>query len=290
MTSSSSIFPHNEWKLPLNLAIIVHLLIFGSALFLPSLFKAKPKFADIQTVSIISLPEPAPEASPSAQKAPPKPVAPPEPAKPKPPPPKAKKIAPIEKETPVPAQSDKPAVSLKPLKKKKIKQIPTKTVDNTKQLQDAKKEAEILQEKARLAREALEAEKRLLAQSEEPVPTTAPRFTSTPSTGSARRASSSSTNLIETQYNAAIMSRMLQFWALPDYMQKNSDLRTVAVITLSQDGSVANMFFEQKSGDRVYDQFVYKAISAANPFPPIPPALKKQRYEIGLVFTPGGIE
>jgi len=72
-----------------------------------------------------------------------------------------------------------------------------------------------------------------------------------------------------------------------------TDPRTLDIqsgITIKIDGDIANVVFETKSGDRVFDQFVSKAIEEANPLPPIPPALKKQRYEIGFRFKPGSIQ
>ena len=72
-------------------------------------------------------------------------------------------------------------------------------------------------------------------------------------------------------------------------MQKKPDLTAVVVITINKNGHIANMFFEKKSGDRIFDQFVTKTIESASPLPPIPPAMKKQRYEIGLRFKPGSI-
>lgn len=73
-------------------------------------------------------------------------------------------------------------------------------------------------------------------------------------------------------------------------MQKDKSLTAVVVITIQQDGEVANLVFESKSGDRAFDQFVSKTIAAANPLPPIPPAMKKQRYEVGLRFRPDSIQ
>ncbi len=57
--------PENEWKIPFNVAIGFHILFFLGVLYLPGLFSAKPKFADIYTVSLISIPEPViqPEAA-----------------------------------------------------------------------------------------------------------------------------------------------------------------------------------------------------------------------------------
>ncbi len=72
-------------------------------------------------------------------------------------------------------------------------------------------------------------------------------------------------------------------------MQENPDLVAIVVITINKNGQIANVFFEEKSGDRVFDQFVTKTIEAASPLPAIPAAMKKQRYEIGLRFRPESI-
>jgi len=284
--------PAGEWKLPLNIAIGLHALVVIGALYLPGLFEAKPKFADIYTVSLITVAEPVatPPPAKSEEISEPLPVAKPVV--------KPKKVAPIaevaEKTTPVPAK----AISLKPFKRKKIKK--KKRVDTTsrrknlerrkrRQLAAALRAEELLAENAKRAQEALENERNLL----KPVKRQSSKnqATSTPATtslASSRIVGSSS--LISSRYNSAIASRLLQFWSLPEFMQKNTSLNAVVVITIKKNGKIANMFFESKSGNRVFDQFVNKAIEAANPLPPIPPAMKKQRYEIGLRFRPGSIK
>jgi len=284
--------PAGEWKLPLNIAIGLHTLIVIGALYLPGLFEAKPKFADIYTVSLITVAEPVATPPPikSEELSKPLPVAK-KIIKPK-------KIAPIaevtEKTAPVPTK----AISLKPYKRKKIKK--KKRVDNTsrrkeierrkrRQLAAALKEEELLTENAKRAQEALENERNLLKpvkrQGTKAVATSSPATTSSAPSGIA-----GSSSLISSRYNSAIASRLLQFWSLPEFMQKDTTLNAVVVITIKKNGEIANMFFESKSGNRVFDQFVNKAIEAATPLPPIPPAMKKQRYEIGLRFRPGSIK
>lgn len=292
----------NDWKLPLNLAIGFHILILLSSIYLPGLFKAKPRFADIYTVSIINVAEPevAPAPSPPQKAAPAQPI-----VKKIAPPAKAKKVAPIaeiqESETRAPVK----AVSLKPLKKKIIKKTETpKVVTKQKNkpkvqkedlakkrrqaLADAIREEELLEERARLAREAVEMEKQLL-RSTKPAPTVTPSR-GTSRNGSSSKVSSSSSSQVERMYYAAITNRLLQFWALPESMQKQSNLLSTAVITINKNGQIADIFFETRSGDRVFDQFVQHTIRAANPMPAIPAAMRKQRVEIGLNFKPGGIQ
>jgi len=282
--------PSNLWRLPVNLAIGVHLLFFLGIFYLPGIFEAKPKFADIYTVSLINIAEPISAQQPDDSLTE---VPPTEAAKPA----KTENIAPILEKKVAPSPAPAKAISLKPSKRKKKRKI--KTVDNNarqkqidrrkrQSLADNIREEELLAEKARLAREALENERQLLK------PTTRPTTKATSATGKPRTAGSTkstgSTNLIEAQYYAAISNRLMQFWTIPEHMSKTSELTAVVGITISKSGQVADMFFESKSGDRVFDQFVSKTIEAATPFPPIPAAMKKQRFEIGLRFSPNEIQ
>ncbi|SDP09184.1 energy transducer TonB [Desulforhopalus singaporensis] len=281
----------NDWKIPLNIAIGVHLLVLISALYLPGIFKVKPKFADIYTVSIVNIAEPGavaqtpsePEAAETISKASPD---------------NNKKLVPIEDIVKKPAPSVAPAkaVSLKPLKIKKKKATPPpKPSDNDElikqrreKLARAIREEELLAEKARLAREALEKERQLLTHSSPPA-------VARPSGGVVRGdgtsgAAGGTSNIIESQYYASIINRLHQYWALPENIEKNNKVTATVVVTIQQNGAVADMFFESRSGDRLFDQFVTRTLETATPFPPIPPAMKKQRFEVGLVFRPGGVQ
>jgi TonB family protein len=283
-------------------------MVLLGAMYLPDFFKAKPKFADIYTVSLVNISEPVQTGQPgkvqepsppkAAPKPPPTPSAPPKTKQPVP-----AKAIPVEDEAPKEVKKIEPAppkaVSLKPLKQKKVMEIkepepsPKKTAIDRKEIQklaEALREEEILAEKARIAREALEQERQILAESIKSLNAARQPSTAAEQQSGTAAASSGSASLIESQYHAAIFSRLQQFWSLPEYMQKDQSLTAVVVITIQQDGEVANMVFESKSGDRVFDQFVSKTIAAANPLPPIPPAMKKQRYEIGLRFKPDRIQ
>ncbi len=305
----------NEWKIPLNVAIGIHVLILLGALYLPGIFKAKPRFADVYTVSVINISEPAASMpAPAKAQATTPPPAKAQKATPPPviaPPKKTQKVAPIaekiEKILPVPVEPvAQKAISLKPLKKKIIQEIKPqenqiKKQDN-KQKQDlerkkrqklaeAIREEELLSEKAKLAQEALEEERQLL-QPHSQVNTlqTTSSANSVNRSSNAATAAGGSSNLLESQYLASIFNRLSQFWAPPEYLQQDPNLTTVVVITINLDGTIANMLVESKSGDRVFDQFVRTTLEAAAPMPPIPPALKKQRFELGLRFRPGSIQ
>lgn len=297
--------PHG-WKLPFNIAFAVHLLVIMGAFFLPGLFNAKPKFADIYTVSLINIAEPSLAPPAAAPKAPaPPPVKQSEQPLASPTPPKAQKLASVVEPTPeiaepTPAAPQK-VISLKPLKKKVVKEVKQQEEPPKKDEQDMAKvrklaqairEEAILTERARLAQEAVEQERKVLEKSNfsKIVPSQSEGSPSAATESSTVTMAGSSNNLLESQYQAAIVSRLQQFWSLPEYLQKDNKLTAIVAITIKADGTIANVIFENKSGERIFDQFVNKAIEDANPLPPIPPALKRQRYEIGFRFKPGSIQ
>lgn len=275
--------PENEWKLPFNIAIGFHVLFILGALYLPGLFNTKPKFADIYTVSLISLPDTVTQAEPVQEKAE-EPIAAP--------PVTAKKIAPIAESIKQLSPAPQKAISIKPLNKKKIKKTPEKTENlrakelerkRREKLAEALRAEQLAEENAHDAQKALERERNMIK-----TPTTAAARPAMKKT-TAGKSIGGSSNLIQGQYHAAIFARLHQFWSLPEHLQKDTELTAVVVITITKSGQVANMFFENRSGNKIFDQFVTKTIEAASPLPAIPAAMKKQRYEIGLRFKPGSI-
>lgn len=285
---------YDNWVLPLNLAVGFHIVLALSIVFVPGLFKSKPKFEDIYTVNLINISEPSieqeveqpqqqPETTPTPQ---PKPVS-------------AKKIAAIAepvKLDPVPVPIK--AVSIKPLKRKIKKKVKDRTPDvaQQKQLEKLKREkiAEAIQaeniaaEQARIAAEEAARQQKLLEQQLAQIKSQVPSQTQ----GSTRSGSRSSGTLsvLEKQYYSSIINRVSQFWALPEFRPWDPSLQAVVIVTISQDGTIKNQFFEERSQDPTFDQFVRKTLQNANPLPAIPPALKKRQYEIGLRFRPGSIQ
>lgn len=283
--------PGSEWKLPFNIAAGFHLLLILGVVYLPGLFDKKPKFADIYTVSLVNIAEPV------------EPVAQPEPAQEKTPVQsiktssvKTKKVAPIAEPVKIAEPAPQKAISIKPLKRKKVKKIVKKPKDTSSKKFDRRKiqklakalqNEEIAEEKAQLAQEELARERSLMKTVAKPI--TRPENSGQKPKAPGKTQIGGSSNLIQAQYHAAIFGKLQQFWSLPEYMQENLDLVAVVVITIKKNGQIANVFFEERSGDRVFDQFVAKTIEAASPLPAIPAAMKKQRYEIGLRFRPESI-
>ncbi len=264
----------------MNLAIGFHILVFLSAIYLPKILKPSIKYPEIYSVKLVNIAESQPESMPAAPK-----VKQPEIVEPEV---KEIKIKPVEIDKPPVVVKPKPrlkprkkAISIKPLKrqkrKKKIKKIvkappPDRTIERElKKARELEKQAE---REAQLAAQQVEKIKRQIKKSNQ-----------------ANRGSQANiSNLLESRYQAQIFSKLQQYWSLPDHKAWDPNLSALVVITIQIDGQVTNRYFEKKSGDRYFDQFVISTLEKAGNMPPIPPALKRRNYKIGLRFKPESIQ
>lgn len=80
---------------------------------------------------------------------------------------------------------------------------------------------------------------------------------------------------------------MHDHWVLPDLQNWDNALEAVLIIIIRKDGFVTDSFFERKSDNIYFNQFVLKALREASPLPPFPDQLDKNTLEIGLRFKPG---
>ncbi|MEK6201162.1 MAG: cell envelope integrity protein TolA [Desulfobulbaceae bacterium] len=245
---------------------------------------------------------PPPVEAPAPDPVPvPEPVAAPEPAAP-----------------PAPAE----AISIKPLKqklKKEIKEIPdTRAEDARIRKDELKNITRKLQEEARqevkkeeAAQETIRQQRQLAAAREEAnraeiearmaaadaknalqeqIRASSSASTSAASSHQSGASNAQSMGVLEQQYYATIMGHIQQHWLPPDVKTWAPNLLAVVGITIAGDGQIVSQLFEQESGDKLFDQFVLKTLEAANPLPAPPPALQKQRLEVGLRFKPSGIQ
>ncbi|MEW6259378.1 MAG: cell envelope integrity protein TolA [Thermodesulfobacteriota bacterium] len=67
------------------------------------------------------------------------------------------------------------------------------------------------------------------------------------------------------------------------------DLVTVLVIKILPNGQIADIWYERKSGNVNFDDAAFKAVKKSNPLPPLPKEYTRPYYEVGLVFTPAGL-
>jgi colicin import membrane protein len=316
---------NNEWKLPLNLAIGLHALLLVTVIYAPGLFTRPPIIPEFATVNLVNIVDSGPkeEGGPKSEAAPkkveaaklePKPeikVKPVEVKQPDPPPePVVKPHA-----EPIPVPPPVNAVSLDPLKRKlreeakdaiineqirkiELKQRQKQELEQKKELENIRKQRvieaaraqRIAEEEARIAADELKQLIHTSTSIKSPVRNTTGSMEGDGSgSGEGHRSGSNNSSALESQYQAALFNRLQRFWSLPEYKKWEPSLTAIVVITISQDGTITNQFFERRSGDKIFDQFVEKTLRDAAPLPQIPAALRKQQYEIGLRFSPTGI-
>jgi len=291
------------WMLPFNFALAFHVLIIVSALTLPKYLDIKEFPIDVTSVDLINIADIALPPEQSYQPSVPPPGQKENVQTDTSPPVSAKKTAPIA----TPANTNeileipsKP-ISIKPLKRKIKKKIiekastaelrmrqlaQIKALETKRQLliEEAQRQRVIADEEAKAATsEALSALKQSLRADADVTSMEPKKHKGLKNSGTAHSA-------VEGQYHSAIFSQLHQYWSLPTIKVWPPALSATVVITIDKDGGIVSHHFEKKSGDLVFDKFVSKTIEEANPLPPIPGALKKSEYTIGLHFKPGEIQ
>ncbi len=92
-------------------------------------------------------------------------------------------------------------------------------------------------------------------------------------------------------YRQTVPFHIQKNWAfVPQLARAEKNLETVVVIKILASGEISNIWFEKKSGNRLLDDSAYKAVQKSNPLPPLPTGYRRPFYEVGVIFTPEGIQ
>jgi TonB family protein len=92
---------------------------------------------------------------------------------------------------------------------------------------------------------------------------------------------------LERLYGGIVELKIKEAWTIPENLLKEMvDLETIIVIIIDRDGRVQKWWFEKKSGNAIYDQSAIRAIKKAEPLPPIPKGLGKEKVECEIRFHP----
>ncbi|PIE88848.1 MAG: hypothetical protein CR997_14225, partial [Acidobacteria bacterium] len=163
--------------------------------------------------------------------------------------------------------------------------------------QEARREAQLENQallaeiRAKLAEQALEEERDLFKKTSEidDIPP-APEPPSQPdSTQSKPSSSLGSSGIIGHQYYTTVGAIIQSHWALPPNLENGADLQATLVIKINQNGKIIDMFFEKKSPNAMFNQFVTNSVNASDPLPPIPPALGLKEIEFEMFFSKEGV-
>lgn len=300
-----SMLSHN-WRKPFNISIGLHIIVLAAAMLSPTLFDRQPKLPEIYTVNLFTATEVAERQAPPAKASAPKATAKPA----------VRTIEPETKKPVVSMHQSKPEtapeiesrianpVSLQPLKQKiKVGKTKEEEALDRARLDKVKQQllASAAQKKARET--ATKAKKDAVRKLADYINTSA--ATTAAVTSSASNAAGQTTNAAKSgeisgprgtgiepdfymkQYLSAVYQKIHDHWILPDLQNWDTSLEAVLVITIRKDGVISNSFFEKKSDNIYFNQFVLKAVKDASPLPPFPDQLQENSFEIGLRFKPG---
>ncbi len=92
-------------------------------------------------------------------------------------------------------------------------------------------------------------------------------------------------SLARSAYYAEVWDRIRKEWALPDELvARKGNLGATIVIKIRRDGKIIEARFEKRSGDKVFDESVWRAVWKADPLPPFPQIYSAKTDELGIRF------
>ncbi|RJP83367.1 MAG: hypothetical protein C4522_01150 [Desulfobacteraceae bacterium] len=99
------------------------------------------------------------------------------------------------------------------------------------------------------------------------------------------------TSEILSVYAAEIYSYISKNWSFNEQLADgNGNLVALLGIKIMSDGEIRDVWFDRKSGNTYFDEQARKAVLKTGYLPPLPKGFNKPFLEIGLRFTPSGIQ
>jgi len=91
-------------------------------------------------------------------------------------------------------------------------------------------------------------------------------------------------------YAAEIYSSISKNWSFnEEFAGGRKDLVALLGIKIMADGEIQDVWFDRRSGNSYFDEQAQKAVLKTGYLPPFPEGLRKPFLEVGLRFTPSGL-
>ncbi len=92
-------------------------------------------------------------------------------------------------------------------------------------------------------------------------------------------------------YRVEIAYKVQQNWAFPEQLAEGrSDLQTLIVFKVMPNGEIKDLFFTDRSGNSHFDESAFRAVMKSDPVDPHPKSVSEPYVQMGLRFTPEGIQ
>jgi TonB family protein len=85
-------------------------------------------------------------------------------------------------------------------------------------------------------------------------------------------------------YYSIIWSKIKGKWVLPHGILPGENIGAIIGAKILRNGTVADLSFEKRSGNKYFDESAMRAIKKASPFPPLPKWIKGKSIEVGIRF------
>ncbi len=94
-------------------------------------------------------------------------------------------------------------------------------------------------------------------------------------------------------YNGIFSTMIQKNWVFNENLaqldKNNNKINVLVMIKIMENGNLGDIWIETKSGNDFLDKSAIRAIKKAAPFPPLPKEFQRSSYEIGLLFSPKGL-
>ena len=92
-------------------------------------------------------------------------------------------------------------------------------------------------------------------------------------------------------YRVEVAYQVQQNWAFPEQLADGrSDLQTLLVFKVMPNGEIRDLFFTDRSGNSHFDESAFRAVMKSDPVDPHPRSVSEPYVQMGLRFTPEGIQ
>lgn len=92
-------------------------------------------------------------------------------------------------------------------------------------------------------------------------------------------------------YRVEVAYQVQQNWAFPEQLADGrSDLQTLLVFKVMPNGEIRDLFFTDRSGNSHFDESAFRAVMKSDPVDSHPRSVSEPYVQMGLRFTPEGIQ
>ena len=102
--------------------------------------------------------------------------------------------------------------------------------------------------------------------------------------GSSSQMDNAESNARMNVYYNLIWSRIKGKWTLPQVILPRENIEAIVQAKILKNGTVIDLSFEKRSGNRYFDESAMKAMKKASPLPPLPDSVRENSIDVGIRF------